>query len=194
MRSIACWACAPISAPGISAESSQALAAGATLAGLRRLHGAQRQARSPAHDRRRARLKAPQSDRRRLRRRATCWAPATALARQISTKTVAYGTRNPQALEAYMKALETGDATVMEVGLGVAIAADPDFVPPYRLLAEIKAQRQDRAGARRHARPGPGARQCDPRTGARPPGIGIRRIERQSGRAADRPRQARQAG
>ena len=46
-----------------------------------------------------------------------------------------------------MKALESADATVMEVGLGVAIAADPDFVPPYRLLAQIKAQRQDRAGA-----------------------------------------------
>src|ERR1019366_9843718 len=42
---------------------------------------------------------------------------------------------------------EAGDATVMEVGLGVAIATDPDFVPPYRLLAQIKAQRQDRAGA-----------------------------------------------
>ena len=39
------------------------------------------------------------------------------------------------------------DAAVMEVGLGVAIAADPDFAPPYRLLAQIKAQRQDRAGA-----------------------------------------------
>ena len=35
----------------------------------------------------------------------------------------------------------------MEVGLGVAIAADPDFAPPYRLLAQIKVQRQDRAGA-----------------------------------------------
>ena len=72
---------------------------------------------------------------------------ATALARQISTPTVPYGTRNPAALESYMKALETGDATVREVGLGVAIAADPDFVTPYRLLAEAKAQRQDRAGA-----------------------------------------------
>ena len=31
--------------------------------------------------------------------------------------------------------------------MSVAIAADPDFAPPYRLLAQIKAQRQDRAGA-----------------------------------------------
>ena len=35
----------------------------------------------------------------------------------------------------------------MEVGLNVATAADPDFAPPYRLLAELKVQRQDRAGA-----------------------------------------------
>ena len=41
-----------------------------------------------------------------------------------------------------MKALESSDAAVIEVGLGVAIAADPDFVPPYRLLAQIKAQRR----------------------------------------------------
>src|SRR5260370_3043147 len=45
-----------------------------------------------------------------------------------------------------MKALESSDAAVIEVGLGAALAAGPDFVPPYRLLAQIKAQR-DRAGA-----------------------------------------------
>src|ERR1035438_1149087 len=71
----------------------------------------------------------------------------TALARRISSQIVAYGTRNPHALEAYMRAVESGDASVMEVGLGVAIAADPDFVPPYRLLAQVKAERGDRAGA-----------------------------------------------
>src|ERR1019366_4513922 len=70
-----------------------------------------------------------------------------ALARDVSSRAVPYGTRNPQALEAYVRALEGSDVTVMEVGLGVAIAADPDFVSPYRLLAQIKAQRQDRSGA-----------------------------------------------
>jgi Flp pilus assembly protein TadD len=72
---------------------------------------------------------------------------ATALARQISGRVTTFGTRNPQALEAYMRALESRDPAVTEVGLGVAIAADPDFVAPYRLLAQIRAQRQDRAGA-----------------------------------------------
>ena len=37
----------------------------------------------------------------------------------------------------------------MEVGLGVAMAADPDFVPPYRLMAQIKAAA---AGPRRRRR------------------------------------------
>jgi NAD(P)H-dependent flavin oxidoreductase YrpB (nitropropane dioxygenase family) len=31
--------------------------------------------------------------------------------------------------------------------LSLAIAADPDFGPPYRLLAQLKAQQQDRAAA-----------------------------------------------
>src|SRR5260370_42436179 len=45
-----------------------------------------------------------------------------------------------------MKAVERSDVAVTQAGLGAALAADPDFVPPYRMLAQIKAQ-QDRAGA-----------------------------------------------
>ena len=136
----------PISAPGISAESSQALAAGATLLayGEYTVRNGKLEVQLTIEDARS--LKAtklisasvPAGD---------VLGAGTALARQISTPTLPYGTSNPAALESFMKALETSDATVREVGLGVAIAADPNFVPPYRLLAEAKAQRQDPAGA-----------------------------------------------
>jgi tetratricopeptide (TPR) repeat protein len=136
----------PISAPGISAESSQALAAGATMLAYGEytvLHG-------------KLEVRLTLEDARTLKATKVIGVSAaagdvlgagTALAREISSRAVAYGTRNPRALEAYSRALEAGDAAVVEVGLGVAIAADPDFVPPYRLLSQIKAQRQDRAGA-----------------------------------------------
>jgi Flp pilus assembly protein TadD len=135
-----------ISGPGISAESSQAVAAGATLLayGDYTVRRGKLEVQVTIEDARGIKAtkliaaSAPAGD---------VLGVATALARQISTSTVPYGTRNPAALESYMKALEAGDATVREVGLGVAIAADPDFVAPYRLLAEAKAQRQDRAGA-----------------------------------------------
>ena len=136
----------PISAPGISAESSQALAAGATLLGYGEysVRKGKLEVRLTIEDARTFKatrtigVSAPAGD---------VLGAGNALAGQISRHAVPYGTRNPQALEAYMRAIEAGDATVMEVGLGVAIATDPDFVPPYRLLAQIKAQRQDRAGA-----------------------------------------------
>jgi tetratricopeptide (TPR) repeat protein len=141
----------PISAPGISAESTQAMAAGATLLayGDYTVRHGKLEVRLTIEDTRTSKAAktigvsfaantGPAGD---------VLGAGTALARQISNTTVPYGTRNPQALEAYMRALESSDVTVMEVGLGVAIAADPGFVPPYRLLAQIKAQRQDRAGA-----------------------------------------------
>ncbi len=135
----------PISVPGISGESSQALAAGATLLGYGDY--------SVRNGKLEVRLTLEDARAMKASRVIVVWAPAgdvlgagTALARQISDKAVLYGTRNPQALEAYMKALESSDVAVIQVGLGAALAADPDFVPPYRLLAQIKAQ-QDRAGA-----------------------------------------------
>ena len=175
MQLIACLAGARFPRLGISAESSQALAAGATLLayGDYTVRNGKLEVQLTIEDARS--LKAtklisasvPAGD---------VLGAGTALARQISTPTVPYGTRNPAALESFMKALETSDATVREVGLGVAIAADPNFVPPYRLLAEAKAQRQDPRRCRRGARPGPGARHCALRTGAYPPGVAIRRI------------------
>src|ERR1022692_3383288 len=136
----------PISAPGISAESSQALAAGATLPASGDY--------TVRHGKLEVRLTVEDSRTLQATKAIEVACPAgdalgcgTALARRISSQIVAYGTRNPHALEAYMRAVESGDASVMEVGLGVAIAADPDFVPPYRLLAQVKAERGDRAGA-----------------------------------------------
>ena len=136
----------PISAPGISAESSQALAAGATLLAYGDY--------TVRHGKLEVRLTIEDSRTFKATKVIDVSAPAgdvlgagAALARDVSSRAVPYGTRNPQALEAYVRALEGSDVTVMEVGLGVAIAADPDFVSPYRLLAQIKAQRQDRSGA-----------------------------------------------
>jgi tetratricopeptide (TPR) repeat protein len=136
----------PTSAPGISAESSQALAAGATLLayGDYTVRHGKLEVRLTIEDSRTFKatkvigVSAPAGD---------VLGAGTALARDVSSRAGPYGTRNPQALEAYVRALEGSDVTVMEVGLGVAIAADPDFVSPYRLLAQIKAQRQDRSGA-----------------------------------------------
>jgi Flp pilus assembly protein TadD len=136
----------PTSAPGISAESSQALAAGATLLAYGDY--------TVRHGKLEVRLTIEDSRTFKATKVIDVSAPAgdvlgagAALARDVSSRAVPYGTRNPQALEAYVRALEGSDVTVMEVGLGVAIAADPDFVSPYRLLAQIKAQRQDRSGA-----------------------------------------------
>jgi len=136
----------PVSAPGISAESTQAIVAGATQIGYGEY--------TVRNGRLEVRMTIEDVGALKTTKVLTASVPAgdvlgagAALARQISDKAIPYGTRNPAALEAYIRALESNDATVMDVGLGVAIAADPDFVPPYRLLAQVKGQRQDRAGA-----------------------------------------------
>ena len=71
---------------------------------------------------------------------------ATNLASQISEPIEPFPTRNQEALRAYATALESdGRAAIPQ--LEQAIASDPNFGPPYELLAQFKAQRQDRAGA-----------------------------------------------
>ncbi len=133
-------------APGISAESSQAIAAGATqfAYGDYTVRNGKLEVRLTLENARTMKIirviqvSVPAGD---------VLGAGAALAREISSKAGPYGTRNPQALEAYIRALESGDAAMMEVALGVALAADPNFVPPYRLMAQVKLQRQDRAGA-----------------------------------------------
>src|SRR5450756_2084549 len=106
----------PISAPGISAESSQALAAGATLLayGDYTVRHGKLEVRLTIEDART--LKATKvigvSSPANTSLGDAVLGSGDALARQISGKTVPYGTRNPQALEAYMRALESGDVTV----------------------------------------------------------------------------------
>ena len=135
-----------VSSPGISSESSQALAAGATEVayGQYTVRNGRLEAQLSLEDAQAVKttkvisVSVPAGD---------VLGAADAIARQVSDRIAPYGTRNPQALAAYIRALESTDPSVMEVGLNVAISADPDFSPPYRLLAEYQVQRQDRAGA-----------------------------------------------
>ncbi len=49
-------------------------------------------------------------------------------------------------MKAYAEALESRNASDTTANLERAIAADPNFGPAYRMLAESDAQRGDRAG------------------------------------------------
>lgn len=59
-----------------------------------------------------------------------------------------YPTRNSTALAAYCRALETTNPAEATQYLEQAIAAEPDYLPPYRYLAELKAGQRDLPGAR----------------------------------------------
>jgi Tfp pilus assembly protein PilF len=134
----------PVSAPGISAERSLALASGATRLGYGEysVRGGRLSARLTIEDSRTGKtvklVSAAAGD---------VFAVANGLARQVSSRLAPYGTKSVPALEAYMAAQESATADATEENLDRAIAADPDFGPPYRLLAQLKAQRQDRAAA-----------------------------------------------
>jgi len=137
----------PIDVPGISAERSLALAAGANRIGYGEfwVRAGRLEARLSIED--------PQAGV--MTRVVTAsaaandvLAAASSLARQIVARTTPYGTRNAQALELWVAAMEANDASASVRALEQAIAADPDFGPPYRMLAERKEQNQDREGAR----------------------------------------------
>lgn len=136
----------PISAPGISAERTLALTSGANQVGYGNyaVRGGRLEAQLTMEDPRTGKM---------IQVVSTSSAPgdviaaATGLARQISRQASEYGTRSSGSLKAWIVALETNDAAVAGQSLEEAIAADPDFGPPYRLLAQWKVQRQDRAGA-----------------------------------------------
>jgi Flp pilus assembly protein TadD len=136
----------PAKAPGISAERSLALGAGANRLGYGEywVRGGRLEARLTFED--------PQSQKmvRVIQGSAPTVDPllvALALARQIARPADAYPTRNLVALEAYCEGLESGDAATESRFLEAAIAADPDFLPPYYLLAQLRVRQQDRAGA-----------------------------------------------
>jgi tetratricopeptide (TPR) repeat protein len=136
----------PLAAPGISTESAAAEAAGATVLGYGTysVRDGKLEAQLTLEDVRGMRatrvlaVMSPAGD---------VLGAATQLASQLTAKPAKFGTANTQAIGAYMRALESSDPAVMEVAANLAIAADPDFAPPYRLLAQARAQQQNRAGA-----------------------------------------------
>jgi len=140
----------PISAPGISSERTQALLSGAHHIGYGEytIRGGRLEARLTMEDAATGKMtkvilvSAPEGD---------VLAAATDLARQIggpnSPRISPYGTRNAQALRAYVTGTEARDPAAAEVALNLAIAADPDFAAPYESLAQFRAQRADRSGA-----------------------------------------------
>jgi Flp pilus assembly protein TadD len=136
----------PISAPGISSERTQALLAGAHHIGYGEytIRGGRVEARLTMEDAATGKMtglittSAPEGD---------VLGAATDLARQMAGRISPYGTRNTQALRAYVTGTEARDPAAAEVALNVAIAADPDFAAPYESLAQFRAQRADRSGA-----------------------------------------------
>lgn len=136
----------PISAPGISAERTLAMAAGANRIGYGTyaVRDGRLQAQLSIEDVHTGKMtqtvmsSAPADD---------VIGVASGLSRAIAKDTAAYGTRDLRALHSWVNALESGDAARTGQSLEEAIAADPDFGPPYRLLAQWKAQSQDRAGS-----------------------------------------------
>jgi tetratricopeptide (TPR) repeat protein len=136
----------PVSAPGISAEISQALASGASRVGYGEftVRNGKLETRLTLEDARTLKMVkvveavTPAGD---------VLGAAAALARQISTSPKPYGTSNPEALMHYSKAIESTDSSMTERELEQAIAADPDFAAAYIPLAQAKVQKMDRAGA-----------------------------------------------
>ncbi len=137
----------PAAAPGISAERSLALAAGANRIGYGdyAVRGGAVEARLTIED--------PQTQK--MVRVLTASGPANnileaadSLARALSRDAAPYPTRNQSALEAYVKGLESANAGDRARYLEEAVTTDPDFGPPSFLLAQLKALQQDPTGAR----------------------------------------------
>ena len=134
----------PVAAPGVSAERTLALVAGAHRIGYGEYaarHG-RLEARLTIEDPRTGRLAQVISA---SASAGDVLAAASDLARQISSRRASYGTRNLAALKPYITGIESPESS--SALFQQAIAADPDFAPPYRQLALLKARQQDRAGA-----------------------------------------------
>ena len=136
----------PVSAPGVSAERSLAFASGVTRLGYGEYSVRQGRlaARLTIEDPRTGKMTKVVSA---AAAAGDVFAVAAELARQVSTRVAPYGTRSVLALKAYVAAQESATAAATAQDLDEAIAADPDFGPPYRLLAQLKAQQHDRTAA-----------------------------------------------
>ncbi len=135
----------PIMAPGISAERQAALAAGASLLG----YGTY----VVSGGRLRVDLTIEDVNTRKMRILSASGGAGDAiqagdaLAEGISRQATAFGTRKLETLRGYSEAMETPDFSASGPGLEKAIAADPNYGPPYRMLAQLELQHQDRAAS-----------------------------------------------
>jgi len=134
----------PAAAPGISAERSMAILAGANRIGYGEyaVRGGKVEARLTLEDPQTGRTAAVLSV-----SAGDVITAATGLARGLSPRAVRYETSNQEAVRRYITALESGSLARRMQDAEAAIASDPNFGPPYRLLAEARMQQQDRAGA-----------------------------------------------
>ena len=140
----------PVSVPGISAERSLALASGATRFGYGEysVREGRLSARLTIEDPRTGKMtKLVSAGPSGHAGAGDVFAVASELARQVSSRVAPYGTNSVPALKAYVAAKESDTAAATAQNLEQAIAADPSFGPPYRMLAQLKTQQQDRAAA-----------------------------------------------
>jgi tetratricopeptide (TPR) repeat protein len=136
----------PPEAPGISAERTAALEAGATevVFGQYSVRNGTLTARMTLEDELTGRMtvlpaiSVPAGD---------VISAASELAREISNQSKPYSTKNPLVVEAHVKAFEHSASPEIAADLEKAIAADPNFGPSYRQLAEVQAQQKDIPGA-----------------------------------------------
>jgi Flp pilus assembly protein TadD len=136
----------PAGAPGISAERTSALAAGANRIayGQYSMRNGTLVARLTVEDTLTGRItsldpvSAPAAE---------VLSAASALALQLSPRITPYGTHSAQVVQAHVNALEGLGAAGVAEALQKAIAADPDFGPSYRQLAVIRIQQKDVDGA-----------------------------------------------
>lgn len=136
----------PISAPGVSAERTQAVVAGANrlVYGDYTVEGGKLRVRMWVEN--------PQSQTMERVFDVSTGADdaigaATQMARQFSAHVAAFSTKSETALRLFAGSMEAKDLA-QAIHLGEeALNADPDFGPAYRTLAELDLQRQDRDGA-----------------------------------------------
>jgi tetratricopeptide (TPR) repeat protein len=136
----------PKAAPGVSAESSLAVLAGANRVGYGEfaVRGGRLEARLFLEDLpARKYVKVVQATGAAM----DAIAVADSLARQIAPDAQPAIARSNEAVRDYVNAMEGGAADDIMKDAAAAIAADPGFTPAYRLLAEWKALERDTTSA-----------------------------------------------
>ena len=136
----------PLAAPGISAGQTAALSAGATRIGYGdySIRNGRLRAHLSLADPRTGKIVAGYSIE---ADGGEVVAAATSLARRISLHASAYPTRGAAALHAFIDALEASTPAEAAGRAEAAVLNDPGFSPAARLLAHLRAEAGDRAGA-----------------------------------------------